>query len=68
MKKHLWLEGGQEVAHLCALLRGFGHPRKGTTQIWEASKAHENPTNRDRSRNVDVKVHFLRDLVREGHI
>ena len=25
----------------------------------------ENPTNRDRSRHVDVKVHFLRDLVRE---
>ncbi len=27
----------------------------------------ENPTNRDRSRHVDVKVHFLRDLVREKH-
>ena len=28
----------------------------------------ENPTSRDRSRHVDVKVHFLRDLVRDGHI
>ena len=28
----------------------------------------ENPTNRDRSRHVDVKVHFLRHLVRDGHI
>jgi len=28
----------------------------------------ENPTNRDRSRHVDVKVHFLRDLVRDGHV
>ena len=28
----------------------------------------ENPTNRDRSRHVDVKVHYLRDLVREGHV
>ena len=28
----------------------------------------ENPTNRDRSRRVDVKVHFLRGLVRDGHI
>ena len=26
-----------------------------------------NPTNRDRSRHVDVEVHFLRDLVRDGH-
>jgi hypothetical protein len=26
----------------------------------------ENPTNRDRSRHVDVKVHYLRDLVRDG--
>jgi hypothetical protein len=29
---------------------------------------NENPTNRDRSRHVDVKVHFLRDLVRDGHV
>ncbi len=28
----------------------------------------ENPTNRDRSRHVDVKVHFLRDLLRDGHV
>jgi hypothetical protein len=28
----------------------------------------ENPTNRDRSRHVNVKVHVLRDLVRDGHI
>jgi hypothetical protein len=27
-----------------------------------------NPTNRDRSRHVDVKVHFLRDLFRDGHV
>ena len=28
----------------------------------------ENPTDRDRSRHVDVKVHYLRDLVRDGHV
>jgi hypothetical protein len=27
----------------------------------------KNPTNRDRSRHVDVKTHYLRDLVRDGH-
>jgi hypothetical protein len=28
----------------------------------------KNHTNRDRSTHVDVKVHFLRDLVRDGHV
>ncbi len=27
----------------------------------------ESPTNRDRSSHVNVKVHYLRDLVRDGH-
>ena len=66
----------QEVVYFCALLRGFGHCQREATEIWEVnvSFSHscimmsENPTNRDRSRHVDVKVHFLRDLVRDGHI
>jgi hypothetical protein len=28
----------------------------------------ENPTNRERSRHVDVRVHFLRDIVRDGSV
>jgi hypothetical protein len=28
----------------------------------------ETTTSRDQSRHVDVKVHFLRDLVRDGHV
>ena len=28
----------------------------------------ENLTNRDRSRHVDVKVLYLRDLLRDGHV
>jgi hypothetical protein len=28
----------------------------------------ENPTNRERSRHVDVRVHFLRDMVRDGSV
>ena len=28
----------------------------------------ENPTNRQRSRHVDVRVHFLRDMVRDGSV
>ena len=33
-----------------------------------ASQAGQEVVYRDRSRHVDVKVHFLRDLVRDGHI
>jgi hypothetical protein len=28
----------------------------------------KNPTNRGRSRHVDVKVHYLRDLVQHDHV
>ena len=65
-------QAGQEVVYLRALLRGFGYPQVGATEIWEDNAScimmSENPTNRDRSRHVDVKVHFLRDLVRDGHV
>jgi hypothetical protein len=65
-------QAGQEVVYLRALLKGFGYSQKGPTEIWEDNAScimmSENPTNRDRSRHVDVKVHFLRDLVRDGHV
>jgi hypothetical protein len=42
------------------------------TEIWEDNAScimmSENPNNRDRSRHVDVKVHFLRYVVRDGHV
>ena len=51
---------------------GFGYTQKKPTKIWEDNAScimmSENPTNRDRSRHVDVKVHYLRDLVRDGHV
>ena len=28
----------------------------------------ENPTNRERLRHVDVRIHFLRDMVRDGAV
>jgi hypothetical protein len=63
---------GQEVVYLRTLIRGFGYTQMGPTEIWEDNTScvmmRENPTNRDRSRHVDVKVHFLRDLVRDGHV
>ena len=65
-------QAGQKVVYLRALLRGFGYPQRGATEIWEDNSScitmSENLTNRDRSQHVDVKVHFLLDLVRDGHI
>ena len=28
----------------------------------------ENPVNRERTRHVDTRVHYLRELVRDGHV
>jgi hypothetical protein len=61
-----------QVVYLRELLMGFGHPQRKPTEIWEDNAScimmSENPTNRDRSRHVDVKVHYLRDLVRDDHV
>ncbi len=65
-------QAGQEVVYLRELLKGFGRPQKKPTEIWEDNAScimmSENLTNRDRSRHVDVKVHYLLDLVRDGHV
>ncbi len=65
-------QAGQEVVYLRVLFRGFGYTQKKPTEIWEDNAScimmSENPTNRDRSRHVDVKVHYLRDLVRDGQV
>jgi hypothetical protein len=42
------------------------------TELWEDNAScilmSENPTNRERSRHVDVRDHFLRDMVRDGAV
>ncbi len=44
-------QAGQEVVYLRELLKGFGHPQKEPTEIWEDNAScimmSENPTNRD---------------------
>ena len=51
-------QAGQEVLYLRALLKGFAYLQHGPTKIWEDSAScilmSENPTNRERSRHVDV--------------
>ena len=65
-------QAGQEAVYLRALLRGFNFKQKGPTEIWEDNAScimmSENPANRERTRHVDTRVHYLRDLVRDGHV
>jgi hypothetical protein len=65
-------QAGQEAIYLRALLRGFNFRQVGATEIWEDNAScimmSENPANRERTRHVDTRVHYLRELVRDGHV
>ena len=65
-------QAGKEILYLRALLKGFACPQQKPTELWEDNAScilmSENPTNRERSRHVDVRVHFLRDMVRDGSV
>ena len=65
-------QAGKEVLYLRALLKGIACPHTRSTELWEDNASciltSENPTNRERSRHVDVRVHFLRDMVRDGAV
>ena len=63
---------GQEVLYLRALLKGFAYLQRVPTEIWEDNASCilmiENSTSRERSRHLDVRAHFLRDMVRDGSV
>ena len=65
-------QAGKEVLYLRALLKGLSCPQHQPTELWEDNAScilmSENPTNSERSRHVDVRVHFLRDMVRDGAV
>ena len=65
-------QAGKEILYLRALLKGLACPQTQPTQLWEDNAScilmSENPTNSERSRHVDVRVHFLRDMVRDGAV
>ena len=65
-------QAGKEVLYLRALLKGFACPQTRPTELWEDNAScilmSENPTTRERSRLVDVRVHFFRDMVRDGAV
>ena len=65
-------QAGQEVVYLQALLWGFNFRQVRATEIWEDNAScimmSENPVNGERTRHVDTRVHYLRKLVRDGHV
>jgi len=62
----------QENAYLRSLLTCFDHAPVGPTCVWEDNAAYilmsEKTVNRDHSRQVDVKFHFLWERVSAGEI
>ena len=62
----------QENIYLRCLLAGFNSAQTSPTRVWEDNAAcilmSENPVNRERSRHVDVKYHFLRERVQLGEL
>jgi hypothetical protein len=60
----------QEALYLRAMLKGFGAPQEGTTEIWEDPQAciqiSENPVSWKFTRHIDVRRYFVRDLVKDN--
>jgi hypothetical protein len=62
-------QAGKEVLYLGALLKGFACPQTRPTELWEDNASCILMSeNRERSCHVDVRVHFLRDMVRDGAV
>jgi hypothetical protein len=59
-------QAGHAVLYLRALLKGFAFLQHGPTEIWEDNAScilmSENPTNRERSRHVDVRE-YIREYI-----
>eukprot|EP00961_Rhodomonas_salina_P028480 384427-Rhodomonas_salina.1 len=60
----------QEVVYLRAMLRGFGYEQQAPTVVWEDNAAciaiANNPVNCKFTRHIDVRLYFVRDLVRDA--
>ena len=60
---------GQEVIYLREILKGFGAAQTDSTRLYEDNQAciamSENTVHRERSRHIDVRKYFVRELVEE---
>jgi hypothetical protein len=60
-------KGAQEVVWMRRLMKDLGYEQKSPTILWEDNKAciafSKNHTCHDRSKHIDIREHWLRDLV-----
>jgi len=60
---------GQEVVYLCEILKGFAAEQDCCTRIFEDNQAciamSENTVHRERSRHIDVRKYYVRELVED---
>ena len=60
---------GQEVVYLREILKGFGAEQENCTRVFEDNQAciamSENTVHRERSRHIDVRKYYVRELVED---
>jgi hypothetical protein len=64
--------GGREVMHLRQLLDSLGHPQTAATTLWcdnqSAVAISANAEFRSRTKHIDIRHHWIREQVEEGHL
>jgi hypothetical protein len=62
-------EAGKELLYLRIIMREFGFPQLGPMHLYEDSRAvtaiAENPSNRKGARHIDMREHFVDQLVKD---
>jgi len=60
---------GQEVVYLREILKGIGADQHNCTRVFEDNQAYiamsESTVHRERSRHIDVRKYYVRELVEE---
>jgi hypothetical protein len=64
--------GGQETVYLRRLLSGLGYAQEMPTIIMEDNQGcialSENPVHHRRTKHIDIKFHYIRELIARGEI
>ena len=62
-------DASKEAVHLKALLASIGYGQESPIVVYEdnqaAQKIAENPVLHDRTKHIDIRYHFVRELVRD---
>jgi hypothetical protein len=64
------VEAAKEIVWLRQLLTDLGYSQSSPTYLWEDNRSaiffSEAPTNHHRTKHIDVRHHFLREMVNKG--